>query len=44
MFITRVDIRKEKAPIIGSHNNTSGIATITTLKYMLKYTRSANFD
>jgi hypothetical protein len=37
MFITRVDIRKEKAPIIGSYNNTSGIVTITTLKHILKH-------
>jgi hypothetical protein len=44
MFITRVDIREEKAPIIGSHNDTSRIVAITTLKYMLKYTWSANFD
>jgi hypothetical protein len=44
MFITRVDIREEKAPTIGSYNNTSRIVAITTLKYMLKYARSTNFD
>jgi hypothetical protein len=44
MFITRVDIREEKVLIIGSYNNTSGIVTITTLKYILKYARSTNFD
>jgi hypothetical protein len=44
MFTTRVDIREEKAPTIGSHNNTSGIVAITMLKHMLKYARSANFD
>jgi hypothetical protein len=44
MFITRVDIREEKAPIIGSYNNTSGIVAIITLKHILKYTQSANFD
>jgi hypothetical protein len=44
MFTTRVDIRKEKAPTIGSYNDTSGIVTITTLKYMLKHARSTNFD
>jgi hypothetical protein len=44
MFTTRVDIREEKALTIGSHNNTSGIVTITILKYILKHARSANFD
>jgi hypothetical protein len=44
MFITRVDIREEKASTIGSYNDTSGMAAITTLKHILKHTRSANFD
>jgi hypothetical protein len=44
MFITRVDIREEKAPTIGSYNNTSGIVAITTLKHILKYAQSINFD
>jgi hypothetical protein len=44
MFITRVDIREEKALIIGSYNNTSRITTIIILKYILKYAQSINFD
>jgi hypothetical protein len=44
MFITRVDIREEKALTIGSYNNTSGIVAITTLKHMLKHAWSANFN
>jgi hypothetical protein len=38
MFITRVDIREEKALIISSYNNTFGIAIIIILKHILKYT------
>jgi hypothetical protein len=37
MFTTRVDIREEKAPNISSHNNTSRIAAIIMLKYILKH-------
>ena len=37
MFIAKVDIREEKALIIGSYNNTSRIAIIIILKYILKY-------
>jgi hypothetical protein len=37
MFITRADIREEKAPTIGSYSDTSRIATITMLKYILKH-------
>jgi hypothetical protein len=37
MFTTRVDIREEKAPTIGSYNDTSGIVAIIILKYMLKH-------
>jgi hypothetical protein len=44
MFTTRVDIREEEVLIIGSYNDTSGIVAITTLKYMLKYAWSTNFD
>jgi hypothetical protein len=44
MFITRVDIREEKALTIGSYNNTSRIVAITMLKHILKYARSTNFD
>jgi hypothetical protein len=37
MFITRVDIREEKALTINSYNNTFKITTITILKYILKH-------
>jgi hypothetical protein len=36
MFITKADIRVERAPITELHSNTFGKATITTSKTMLK--------
>jgi hypothetical protein len=38
MFTIRVGIKREKAPIISSYNNTFGINTITTLRNILKHT------
>jgi hypothetical protein len=37
MFITKVDIKKEKAPIIGSYSNTSRISAIIILRTILKH-------
>jgi hypothetical protein len=37
MFITKVDIREEKAPIIGSYSDTSEMDTITMLRIILRH-------
>jgi hypothetical protein len=37
MFIIRVGIKRKKALIINSYNNTFGIDTIITLRNILKY-------
>ena len=37
MFITKVDIREGKAPIIGSYSNTFRISAIIILRTILKY-------
>jgi hypothetical protein len=38
MFIIRVGIKGEKAPIIGSYNNTFEMGTIIILRNILRYT------
>jgi hypothetical protein len=37
MFIIKAGIKGEKAPIIGSYNNTFGIDAITMLRNILRY-------
>jgi hypothetical protein len=37
MFIIRVGIKREKALIISSYNNTFGMGAITILRNMLRY-------
>jgi hypothetical protein len=44
MFITKVDIRKEKALIIGSYSDTSRIGITTTLRTILRHAQNINFD
>ena len=44
MFITKVDIKEEKALIIGSYSNTSRISAITMLRTMLRHAQNVNFD
>jgi hypothetical protein len=44
MFIIKINIKKEKALIIGSYSNTSEIGVITTLRTILRHTQNINFD
>jgi hypothetical protein len=37
MFIIKVNIKKGKASIINSYNNTSGIGVITMLRTILRH-------
>jgi hypothetical protein len=37
MFIIKVGIKGEKAPIIGSYNDTFGMGTIIMLRNILRY-------
>jgi hypothetical protein len=37
MFIIKAGIKGEKAPIIGSYNNTFGMGTIIMLRNMLRH-------
>ena len=44
MFIIRVGIKGEKAPIIGFYNNTFGMGAITILKNILRYIWNVSFN
>jgi hypothetical protein len=44
MFTIRAGIKREKAPIIGSYNNTFGMGAITMLRNILKHARNISFD
>jgi hypothetical protein len=44
MFIIRVGIKGEKAPIIGFYNNTFGMGAITTLRNILRYAQNVSFN
>jgi hypothetical protein len=44
MFIIKAGIKREKALIISSYNNTFKIGIITILRNILKYAQNVNFD